>query len=123
MERDAFNQHLSQISTVWTVLHQANAGPTSARDAGEAQTRLLQRYGAAIYRYLLAAVRDRDAADELFQEFALRFVRGDFSRADESRGRFRDFLKTALFHLVVDAQRRSRRTSTPPIQGAGEARP
>src|SRR5207302_1174530 len=40
--------------------------------------------------------------------FALRFVRGDFKRADPSRGRFRAFLKTALYHLVIDYQRRRR---------------
>jgi RNA polymerase sigma-70 factor (ECF subfamily) len=108
MDRDELNEHLSEISTAWTVLHRAHGagpspGPQSAQ--AEAQGRLLQRYGAAIYRYLLAATRSRDAADELFQEFALRFVRGDFHRADERRGRFRDFLKTALFHLIVDTQR------------------
>jgi RNA polymerase sigma-70 factor (ECF subfamily) len=35
-------------------------------------------------------------------------VRGDFKRADPERGRFRDFMKTALFHLVIDHQRRKR---------------
>ena len=48
---------------------------------------------------------DADLADEMFQEFALRLVRGDFRNADAARGRFRFFLKTALYHLVVDAQR------------------
>jgi RNA polymerase sigma-70 factor (ECF subfamily) len=110
MDRDELNEHLSEISTAWTVLHRAHAAgrmPGSAQ--AEAQERLLQRYSAAIYRYLLAATRDRDTADELFQEFALRFVRGDFHRADERRGRFRDFLKTALFHLIVDTQRSRKR--------------
>jgi RNA polymerase sigma-70 factor (ECF subfamily) len=78
---------------------------------------MLRRYSPAIYRYLLGALRDPDAADELFQEFALRFVRGDFHRADERRGRFRDFLKTALFHLVVDAQRRRKRPPDPRASG------
>jgi hypothetical protein len=116
MDRESLNQHLSQISTSWTVLHQAHHGP--AETVGEAQRRLLQRYGAAIYRYLLGALRDHHAADELFQELALRFVRGDFHRADPQRGRFRDLLKTALFHLIVDDQRRRKREPDPlPAQG------
>jgi RNA polymerase sigma-70 factor (ECF subfamily) len=103
----AFDQHLSQISTAWTMLFAAHAGGT--RTVGAAQGQLLQRYSAAVYRYLVAAVRDSDIADELFQEFALRFVRGDFKRADRERGRFRDFLKTALYHLIVDHQRKQQR--------------
>ncbi|HEY6562858.1 MAG TPA: sigma-70 family RNA polymerase sigma factor, partial [Pirellulaceae bacterium] len=67
---------------------------------------LLHRYCGAIYRYLLGAVRDADAAEELSQEFALRFVRGDFQRVNPDRGRFRDFLKTTLYHLIVDHHRR-----------------
>src|SRR5262249_51688652 len=58
------------------------------------------------YRYLLSSLRDADAAEELAQEFALRFLRGDFRRADPERGRFRDFLKTAVFHLIMDFHRR-----------------
>ncbi|MFO0953889.1 MAG: sigma factor, partial [Isosphaeraceae bacterium] len=117
MDRESIDQHLSQITTAWTVLGQAHAhvggpdGTRSPRDLvqEQAQARLLRRYGAAVYRYLLASLRDQDAADELFQEFALRFIRGDFHRADQTKGRFRDFLKTALFRLIVDAQRRRRR--------------
>src|SRR5204862_1035092 len=63
---------------------------------------VLERYQSAAYRYLLGGVRNLDAADELFQEFALRFVRGDFRRADPERGRFRDFVKTALRNLVTN---------------------
>jgi RNA polymerase sigma-70 factor (ECF subfamily) len=54
-------------------------------------------------------VRDPDVADDLAQDFALRLVRGDFRRADPGHGRFRDFLKTSLYHLIVDYQRRKMR--------------
>jgi RNA polymerase sigma-70 factor (ECF subfamily) len=47
-------------------------------------------------------LRQADAADEVFQEFAFRLVQGRFHRADPSRGRFRDFLKTCLRHLISD---------------------
>ena len=66
------------------------------------------RYAGAVHRYLLAALRDPEAAEELDQEFAVRFLRGDFHRADPARGRFRDFVKRALRNLMID-HRRARR--------------
>src|SRR5262245_48342112 len=94
---------LSQMSTAWTVLFQARDGPDEAVKA--ARRELLRRYGGAVYRYLGGAVRDPDAADDLYQEFALRVVRGDYRRASPDRGRFRDYLKTSLYHLIADHQR------------------
>jgi RNA polymerase sigma-70 factor (ECF subfamily) len=103
MERVGRDEHLSQISTLWSMLARAHAGEPNA--ATPAQHLLLIRYGAAVQRYLLGTVRDPDAAAELTQEFAVRFLRGDFRRADPGRGRFRDYLKTALIHLVTDYRR------------------
>src|SRR5262249_2324911 len=108
---ESINQRLSQLTTKWTVLFQAHTGSAEAISA--AQQRLLERYTPAVYRYLLASVRDPDVADELFQEFALRLIRGDFKRADPERGRFRSFLKTTLYHLIVDHQRRKRLVQLP----------
>ena len=107
------NHHgrLSQITTPWTDLDQAHAGTLPALDA--ARRRLLLRYSPAVYSYLIGAVRDPDVADDLFQEFALRLMRGAFRRADPRRGRFRDFLKTALGHLVTDHHRRQGRGPLP----------
>jgi RNA polymerase sigma-70 factor (ECF subfamily) len=99
--------HLSRISTCWSLVFEAHRSQADA--ATQAQQELMQRYCGAIYRYLLAVVRDADAADDLSQEFALRLVRGDFRRADPGRGRFRDFVKSALYHLIVDYQRRKQR--------------
>jgi RNA polymerase sigma-70 factor (ECF subfamily) len=91
------------------MLHQAHG-------AGEegAQWAVLERYQRAIYRYLLGAVRDADIAEELAQEFALRFLRGDFRRANPERGRFRNYLKTALVHLVTD-HHRARQAAPAPL--------
>src|SRR5436190_8555481 len=87
---------LSQVQTLWTVVCLAHAeGPADAVRA--AQDQLMKRYSKVVHRYLLGALRDADAADELSQEFALRFVRGDLKRPDRLRGRFRDFLKGVLF--------------------------
>src|SRR5437868_1827150 len=113
-------EHLSQISTQWTMLLRAHASPDDRAVA--AQHALLLRYGGAVGRYLLGAVRDPDAAAELAQEFAVRFLRGDFRGADPGRGRFRDYLKTALIHLATD-HHRSRQAgprSLPPDAAAPE---
>jgi RNA polymerase sigma-70 factor (ECF subfamily) len=103
MGAEDLNQRLSRMSTQWALIEQAHAGPGD--EAAEAQRRLMHRYCGAAYRYLLAAVRDEDVAMDLCQEFAVRFVRGDFRRAAEARGRFRDYVKAALRHLVADHHR------------------
>ena len=99
---------LSQIETMWSVVRLAH---DQERDTGKsAQEAILDRYGGAARRYLLGALRDSEAADEVFQDFALRFVRGDFRSADPERGRFRQFLKTILFRMVMDYHRHRKRT-------------
>ncbi len=120
MNANDVNQRLSRIMTQWSMVFQAHQG---AAEAADAQQMLLQRYGGAIYRYLLGALRDPDAADELAQEFALRFVRGDFRRADPEKGRFRDFVKTAIFHLIVDHQKRKKGRPRPLSDGFEPAAP
>jgi RNA polymerase sigma-70 factor (ECF subfamily) len=97
VQPEDLEHRLSRISTVWTLVTQAHGG---AEGGAEALAALLERYQQAVYRYLVTAVRNADTADELFQEFALRFVRGDFRRANESRGRFRDYVRTALKNLI-----------------------
>lgn len=99
--------HLSQIVTLWSVVRRAHDGQSDAVQA--AQQEMLDRYGGAVRRYLLGSLRNEDAADEVFQEFALRFVRGDFEKVDPMQGRFRAYLKTVVYRLVVDYQRRKQR--------------
>jgi RNA polymerase sigma-70 factor (ECF subfamily) len=103
MEPQEENDRLSGISTRWSMLEQAHAGGKEGH--ADPWRALIQRYHGAAYRYLLAAVRDEEAAADLFQEFALRFLRGDFSGANPKKGRFRDYLKTSLIHLVTDYHR------------------
>jgi RNA polymerase sigma-70 factor (ECF subfamily) len=100
MDQESHNERLSRISTLWTLVERAHAGPVDA--ATVAQRVLMQRYSGAVYRYLLGALRSEEAATDLFQEFALRFVRGDFRRANPERGRFRDYVKKSLMNLVND---------------------
>jgi RNA polymerase sigma-70 factor (ECF subfamily) len=122
MDRQELEQRLSRISTQWTLLRQAHAGPQDA--AAAARQDLMQRYCGAVYRYLLAAVRDAHAAEDLTQDFALRFVQGRFRLADPGRGRFRDYVKTALFHLVDSHRRRQgRQVRGVPLEGQEPADP
>jgi RNA polymerase sigma-70 factor (ECF subfamily) len=93
-------ERLSQISTMWTALLQRESG--TRRDAA---TAFMERYYPAVYGYLLLCLKDADRAAELFQEFALRYLRGDFHRADPERGRFRDYLRTTLINLVRASHR------------------
>jgi RNA polymerase sigma factor (sigma-70 family) len=100
VSHDDFDERLSRISTMWTMHHEAHRGGADA-----AQAELLFRYRGPAYRYLLAAVRNADAAEDLAQEFALRFLRGDFGKADPKKGRFRDYLRTSLSRLATDYYR------------------
>ena len=111
------DRHLSQLSTAWTALFRAHAGPADQGRAARAE--LLERYGTPVYRYLRAAVGEPDAADELYQEFALRLVRGDFQNASPGRGRFRDFLRRSLSNLITDHRRKQARRPA----GLGDADP
>lgn len=98
---------LNQIVTLWSVVQRAQGDePEQGR---EARQRLLERYQGAVRRYLLGALRDAEVADELFQEFAYRFLSGTVAGADPSRGRFRDFVKGVLFRLVADHHRKKAR--------------
>jgi RNA polymerase sigma-70 factor (ECF subfamily) len=98
---------LSQIDTLWTVVRRAHND--GASQVAQAQQTLLERYGPAAQRYLRAVVKDRDGADEVYQDFAVKFLRGDFASVSPERGRFRAFLKTVLFRMAMDFHRRGQR--------------
>jgi RNA polymerase sigma-70 factor (ECF subfamily) len=117
MQPEGSDERLSRIDTLWTLVQRAHAG--EALVAGGAQEQLLMRYGRAIRRYLTAAVRDAEAADEIFQDFALRFVKGDLRGVVHQPCRFRDYLKGVLYHLIADHYRR-RRVQTLPLYQAAE---
>jgi RNA polymerase sigma-70 factor (ECF subfamily) len=104
---DAAARHISQIETLWPVVQGAHGNKPD--EVAAAQQVILQRYRPAIHRYLQACMGNTDAAEEVFQEFALRFVRGDFRNANPERGRFRDLLKSSLYHLMIDYHKRARR--------------
>lgn len=119
MNEHAFQQRLSQIQTSWSMVLRAHEPGSDV--VADAQTALMQRYGGAVYRYLVGFLHDYDAADDLAQEFALRFLRGDFRRADPARGRFRDYVKMVLRHLVADHHRRQVVRPRPLPEDAGDS--
>jgi DNA-directed RNA polymerase specialized sigma24 family protein len=97
-------ERLSQIATNWTLLVRAHHHEGDERHAAFAE--LLPRYCRAIERYLRRLVGDIDALD-LSQEFALRFLRGEFRNADPKRGRFRDYVKASIIYLAKSHQKKS----------------
>ncbi len=99
---------LSQIDTLWTVVRRAH-DDDGASQVAQAQQALLERYGPAALRYLRAVVKDRDGADEVYQDFAVKFLRGDFAKVSPDKGRFRAFLKTVLFRMAMDYHRKGLR--------------
>jgi RNA polymerase sigma factor (sigma-70 family) len=116
-----FDERLSRISTQWSRLRQAHE---EGESAARARQDLMVRYCGAAFRYLLKAVRDPHLAEDLAQEFALLFIQRRFRHADPDRGRFRDYVKTALFHLVDDHYRKqARRPKAAAIDGQDPAAP
>lgn len=113
MDRSEHDERLSRIETHWATLLRAH--DPAASGARVARDRLILRYSEAVYRYLCGALRNPDAAADLCQEFAVRFLRGDFRRAEPSRGRFRDYVKTVLVNLVND-HHRDRRANPGPLE-------
>jgi len=103
---DDHELHISRIPTAWTMVRDAHRDHTAVQVA---QQQLLDRYGGAVRRYALSALRSEDAADDVLQEFSLKFLRGDFANANPERGRFRAFVKTIVYRLIVDYQRRSKK--------------
>jgi RNA polymerase sigma-70 factor (ECF subfamily) len=99
---------LTWIPTMWSkVLEGRGAGDRAAR----ARNDLLVRYHEAVYHYFRRKLKDENVAQELYSNFALRLIESDrlLRHADPSRGRFRNYLKVALHHMVIDHYRRQGR--------------
>ena len=95
--------HLSKITTRWDEIFAAhNTEDEQGCLPNVAQQNVLRRYADCVHRYILAATGDHHVAEDLTQDFALRFLRGDYSRARPEKGRFRDYLKTSLRNLITD---------------------
>lgn len=125
----ADKQRISQLQTKWDEIfaahqEQLSEGKVDGSRVRSAQANVLARYGNCIFEYLLGATRGNHVvADELAQEFAYRFLRGDLSRAHPAKGRFRDYLKSALSNLVTDYFRRQQQAKQHPLPHAIESDP
>ena len=119
--RSMDQSRLSQLTTQWSLIIEASRGSGDAVQAAQAE--VLERYCGSIYRYALKVLGEADLAEEACQEFALRFVRGDFRHADPAKGRFRDYVKAAVIHLLNEFRRREqdRRRAIALESGVAEA--
>jgi RNA polymerase sigma-70 factor (ECF subfamily) len=104
-------QRFSLILTQWSLVYLAHRGPVELQQAARQQ--LLDRYGDAVRRYLRKVLQDPDADDEVFQEFAFRLLNGDLRGANAEHGRFRNFVKGTLFHLIADYRKQQQRWPGP----------
>lgn len=114
-------QRLSRIETLATMIRQAHVDIPEIRTSAQAQ--MLERYSSAVHRYLVGATHDEGLADELFQEFAVRFLRGDFRHFQPERGRFRQYLKSSLSRLVSEYRTRRQPLPTTPLDADLVQRP
>ncbi len=103
--------HLTDLDTCWTTIRNAHTpGPV-----GQAAMReLIGRYHDAVERYLRLKLRDRNLADEVFQEFWTKLLTHKLAGADHNKGRFRDYLRTVLHRLIVDHFRARKLQPLPP---------
>jgi RNA polymerase sigma-70 factor (ECF subfamily) len=91
----SLQDRLSRIETQWSRMQEPGGQ--------------VLRYYRPVYRYFMGIVRQPDRAEELTQQFAVRFLHGDFQeRACPDKGRFRDFLKRCLRNMVNDLHRQGR---------------
>lgn len=100
---------LAQLSTHWSNIFRAREADGDAAMA--ARNALLLRYVEVVLRYLRAVLRDPQAVDQVCSNFAVRVLESDrfLQNADPQRGRFRDYLKTVLQHMIADYYREQRR--------------
>ncbi len=100
---------LAQLSTHWSNIFRAREGEGDAAQA--ARNALLLRYVEVVLRYLRAVLRDQAVVDQVCSNFAVRVLESDrlFQNADPQRGRFRDYLKAVLQHMIADYYRQQSR--------------
>jgi RNA polymerase sigma-70 factor (ECF subfamily) len=85
---------LEQISTCWATIHNP--------------VQFVMRYSRAIQKYVAAIVRDSHDAEEVAQDFLTRVFDKGFCPENVSRGRFRDYLKSAVRYVAISHLRKRR---------------
>ncbi len=85
---------LEQISTCWPMINNP--------------VQFVMRYARAIQKYVAAIVRDPHDAEEVAQDFLVRVFDKSFCPENVSRGRFRDYLKSAVRYVAISHLRKRR---------------
>ena len=118
MSNDAPEDFRGLPTTDWSLV--ARAGLLGEQKGIESLNSLLSRYRPALMAHLVLKKKFPPAeAEDLVQEFLSAKVLDDnlVSRADQSRGKFRTILLTALDHYVVSVMRRDGARKRFPEQG------
>jgi RNA polymerase sigma-70 factor (ECF subfamily) len=85
---------LEQISTCWPMIHNP--------------VQFVMRYARAIQKYVAAIVRDPHDAEDVAHDFLVRVFDKGFCPENVSRGRFRDYLKSAVRYVAISHLRQRR---------------
>jgi len=104
-------------TTQWSVVRAAQTDDLTRRRM--AVGNLMERYWKPVYSYLRFKGYDNEKAKDLTQGFFTEIVWGDdlFHRADQSKGRLRTLLLTALQRYVVSALRKENAQKRRPAAG------
>jgi RNA polymerase sigma-70 factor (ECF subfamily) len=79
---------LDDISTEWSIIHNP--------------MQFVMRYAPAIQRYLAVLIKTAQDAEDVTQDFFLRVIQNGFIHVKRDRGRFRDYLKTAVRNAALN---------------------
>jgi DNA-directed RNA polymerase specialized sigma24 family protein len=102
---DALTREKLFASTRWTIIRNAAGSQVSSTQSLNALSELCQIYWRPVYLFLRRqGIAQHDAQDLTQGFFADLIENRSYTRADESKGRFRSFLLGALKHFLADAQ-------------------
>jgi RNA polymerase sigma-70 factor (ECF subfamily) len=94
-------------STQWSLI--CRAGALSPRDKRAALTEVCSRYWYPLYAFIRKKGKDHNRALDLTQSYFARLLeKGTIAGAEQSKGRFRTFLRTDCEHFLIDDHRRRR---------------
>jgi RNA polymerase sigma-70 factor (ECF subfamily) len=98
---------ISFPSTRWSLV--LRAGALSTAEDSAAITELCSLYWYPLYAFIRRKGNDPDRAVDLTQSYFVRLLeKGVIARADQTKGRFRSFLRSDCEHFLVDDHRRRR---------------
>ena len=110
MHPNPTNQLISGITTNWEQILEAHRTHHGNEEIHPAKLDVLRKYLVCVFQYLRGATGDYHVSEDLTQDFALRFLRGDFRNVSPEKGRFRDYLKRSLRNMVNDHYQSKNRT-------------